>query len=93
MQVITLILGTITGLLIPMIVFLVRGAVKWTRVEAKLDHAIDNLTHIAEDKDRVHNEIYAQMREDRKATDRRLRWLEEYLWKRGQGPGPRNVAS
>jgi hypothetical protein len=82
-EVASLILAIIATLLIPTVVFLVRGAIKWTRVESKLDHAISELSEIAADKDRVHHEIYVQMREDRTATDKRLRWLEEYLWKRG----------
>jgi len=79
-QVLSIILAVIVGILIPLLVFIVRGAIKWTRVEEKMDHVIKNLAHIVEDKDRVHNEIYTQMREDRAATDRRLRWLEENLW-------------
>lgn len=80
-EIVTLILGIITSLLIPLIVLLVRGAIKWTRVESKIDHAISELGSIVADKDRVHQEIYTQMREDRAATDRRLRWLEEHLWR------------
>jgi uncharacterized membrane protein YgaE (UPF0421/DUF939 family) len=87
-EIVTLILGIVSTLLIPLIIFAVRGAIKWTRVEEKLDSAIHELKNITDDKDRVHTEIYTQMREDRAATDRRLRWLEEYLWKRG----PRNAA-
>lgn len=86
-QIITAVLAGLTGILIPLIVFLLRGAIKWTRVEDKLDHAVKELTSIAADKDRVHNEIFAQMREDRAATDKRLRWLEEYLWKRAGSSG------
>ena len=82
-EVVTFVLSIITTLLIPLVIFLVRGAIKWTRVEAKIDHAINELSNIVADKDKVHTEIYMQMREDRAATDRRLRWLEEYLWKRG----------
>lgn len=93
-EIVTLILSIVTAVLIPLVVVLVRGATKWTRVEAKLDHAVDQLKKIVEDKDKTHHEIYdqltrntqevyAQMREDRVATDRRLRWLEEFLWKRG----------
>lgn len=79
-QITTLILSIVATLLIPLVVFLVRGAMKWTRVEAKMDHAIHELKLITNDKDKVHQEIYVQMREDRAATDRRLRWLEEHLW-------------
>ncbi|HTS05691.1 MAG TPA: hypothetical protein VMP68_08915 [Candidatus Eisenbacteria bacterium] len=82
LQIITFVLAVITTLLIPLVVFLVRGAVKWTRVEAKMDHVLIELKEIVADKDKVHAEIYSQMREDRAATNKRLRWLEEYLWQR-----------
>lgn len=82
-EIVTLILGIVTTLLIPLIVFLIRGAIKWTRVESKLDSVVTELRSITADKDKVHSEIYSQMREDRAATNKRLRWLEEYLWRRG----------
>lgn len=82
-EIVSMILSIVGLLLLPLVVFLIRGAIKWTRVEGKIDHAIEELRAIVADKDKVHNEIYAQMREDRAATDRRLRWLEEFLWKRG----------
>jgi hypothetical protein len=53
-----------------------RDAVKWAQVEGKLDAIVDRLSDIVSDKDRIHGELAAQMREDRKATDERLRWLE-----------------
>lgn len=79
--VLSLILGVVSALLIPLIVVLIRGAIKWTRVESKLDHAIEELKRISADKDKIHTEIYSQMTQDREATNRRLRWLEEHLWK------------
>lgn len=79
-EVITLCLSIITLLLIPLIALLIRGAIKWTRVEGKLDSVVSQIGNIVADKDRVHAELYTQMREDRGATDRRLRWLEEHLW-------------
>ena len=38
-----------------------------------------------ESKDRVHERIYKAMEDNASKTDRRLRWLEENLWKRGGG--------
>lgn len=81
-ELLTLTLGVISSLLIPLMVILIRGAIKWARVESKLDHAIEELRSISADKDRVHTEIYSQMREDREVTNKRLRWLEEHLWNR-----------
>ena len=73
-------LAILVGLLIPMVVILIRTAVKWTRVETKLDQVVKDLALIVEDKDKVHREMQTQMREDRNANNQRLRWLEEHLW-------------
>lgn len=81
-EIATLVLGIMTGILIPTVILLIRGAIKWTRVESKLDNVVNELRAIVDEKDKVHLEIYTQMREDRAATDRRLRWLEEHLWRR-----------
>lgn len=59
--------------------------VKWTRVEDSLKNLIDDVQQLVESKDKVHEAIYRSMSDDRKATDRRLRWLEEYVWKKGGG--------
>lgn len=73
---------TVIGvILIPLIAIMVRMIVKWTRIEDKLSHVADSIDKLVKDKDQVHGELLAQMREDRKATDRRLRWLEENRWK------------
>lgn len=77
---ISVILGVLSILLIPLVGLIWRGAVKWTRVETKLDTVVEDMKEIVRDKDAVHREINNTMREDRAATDRRLRWLEEHLW-------------
>lgn len=82
MVIIEIILSIIAVLLLPGLTLLWRGAVKWTRVEVKLDTVTDKLQEIVRDKDKVHQEMLVQMREDRTATNSRLRWLEENLWKR-----------
>lgn len=66
----------------------VRLTLRWGRIESDLRHLAGDMAEIVRDKDRVHAEIVAAMRDDRAATDRRLRWLEEHLWRRsGRGPG------
>jgi|SRR5690242_10486176 len=70
-------------LLIPAIGLLIRIVVKWTRTEARLEQIAQDMQDLVRDKDRTHADMMNQFREDRKVTDRRLRWLEEYLWKRG----------
>jgi methionine salvage enolase-phosphatase E1 len=70
---------------LPLVILLFRIAVKWTKTEDKLDIIAEDLKEIVADKNRVHQEITQQMTDDRKATDRRLRWLEEHIWKTGHG--------
>lgn len=67
-------------MLIPALVLLVRLVVKWTKVEERLAELAEDMRELVKDKDKVHTELATQMREDRAATDRRLRWLEENLW-------------
>lgn len=43
------------------------------------------MNEIVQQQGDIHREIYEQMRHDRDATDRRLRFIEEYWMKRGQG--------
>lgn len=67
-------------LLIPLIVLMFRIVVNATRLEDKVQNIADDLTELVKDKDKTHAEILTQMREDRQATNTRLRWLEENLW-------------
>jgi hypothetical protein len=73
-----------------------RSVRNWTRMEIRLESLANSVEKLVVDKDRVHNEIVAreqevhnemlsQMREDRNATNLRLRWLEEHLWNRNHG--------
>lgn len=81
---VTIALSTLGVLILPALGFLIRITVKWTRVEDKLDHVVSDMRQLVQDKDKVHLEIIKQMIDDRKATDRRLRWLEENIWNRGK---------
>jgi hypothetical protein len=55
-----------------------------TQIEDKLDNVIEDTGKLVVDKDRVHQAIYEQMRVDREATDKRLRYLEEFWISIGQ---------
>ena len=77
-----LIMSLISILLIPALILLVRLVSKWTKVESGLLELTKDMGELVRDKDKVHSEMLGQMREDRAATDRRLRWLEENLWAR-----------
>ena len=76
-----IILTVIGVLLIPIIVMLYRGIVKWTRTEDKLDQLVRDVEKLVKDKDATHSAMLQTMSDDRRATDRRLRWLEEYVWR------------
>lgn len=69
-------LGVLSVILIPLLIALIRGAVKWTRVESKLEVIANRLGELVADQDRMHTALVEQMRDDRRATDERLRWLE-----------------
>ena len=81
LQVVAILLTAMGVIFIPLIVVLYRGIVKWTRTEDKLDGLVDDVRTLVKDKDETHKEIISQMTEDRKATNARLRWLEENIWK------------
>lgn len=75
----------IAVLLIPLIVMLARGMVRWVRTEDKLNELVEDVRKLVDDKDRTHREISEQMRFDRDATNKRLRYLEEYFMSHGMG--------
>jgi len=81
------ILTVFSVLLTPILVILIRGAVKWTRTEDKLGMLVDDVRQLVADKDKVHAEILEQMRLDRDNTDRRLRFIEEFWMQRGRNHG------
>lgn len=80
----TVVLSVLAILIIPALVVMVRGAIKWTRVEDKLDRLVDEMVLLVKDKDATHAEMLSQMRSDRDATDRRLRFIEE-AWMKHPG--------
>jgi hypothetical protein len=77
-----IILTVFSVLLVPALAILLRGAVKWTRTEDQLATLVGDVGQLVADKDKVHAEILEQMRIDRDATDRRLRYIEEF-WMEG----------
>jgi hypothetical protein len=76
-------IGLLWTVIAALIVLLWRIAVKMTRTEDAIAGLGADITDLVKDKDKVHLEITREMREDRAATDRRLRWLEEHIWNRG----------
>jgi hypothetical protein len=57
---------------------IVRTVRHQTTVEDKLDNVIKDVEDLVADKDKVHTAIFTQMQVDRDATDKRLRYLEEF---------------
>lgn len=87
-------LSAVAMLLIPALVILIRGAIKWTHAEDKLGQLVEDVRKLVEDKEKahselamsmnkVHAELLEQMREDRRATDARLRFIEEAWMRNG----------
>lgn len=79
-NVIALVLGVMSIIVIPSLVFVVRSTSRWTRMEGNLSSLTKDVRDLMVDKDRVHAAMFDTMREDRSVTDRRLRWLEENVW-------------
>jgi hypothetical protein len=66
------------------VVYLVKGAQRWTKTESRLEDLVHQVEKLIANKSEEHRVILSTIRDDRQATDRRLRWLEENLWnKRG----------
>lgn len=60
---------------------MIRAVIKFTRVEDRQESLLTRVDQLVKDKDAAHQQIQEQINADRAATDRRLRWLEEHLWK------------
>ena len=86
-------LSIFSVLLLPAIGLLISLVARWIRVEARMSEFTDDLRELVVSKDKMQGEMLQQMREDRAATDRRLRWLEENLWKFGVRSQPRASSS
>lgn len=68
----TLTLSVVSIIGLPTLGLMFRMAMQWTRTQ-------DRLTEIATDL----KELEADSQRDRKAMDRRVRYLEESVWRRG----------
>jgi len=85
LQWIGLSLSALAVLGLPAVAMLMRGTIKWTRLEAKLDGVISDVKEIKDNKEQAHLLMLGEMKDDRAATDRRLRWLEEGRWREVRG--------
>lgn len=73
----TLLIALVAGILIPILVLVARSARRGGVIEQKLD---DLAGSEAEQNQRIRGVF--------EGLDRRLRWLEERLWRRGNPRGP-----
>jgi hypothetical protein len=73
-------ISALSVILIPLVVLLWRVAVGITKTGDQINGIEKDLRELVEHKEKDHADIYVQMREDRNATNIRLRWLEENLW-------------
>lgn len=68
-----------------------RRALKSATADATAAAAVAQLARRIDDQAAAHNQVHAemqaQMREDRHATDQRLRWLETNVWYRQHSTG------
>lgn len=62
---------------------LIRTVRRNTRSEDKIDSLVEAVQRLVQDKEKVHAAMLDQMRYDRDATDRRLRFMEEWFMKGG----------
>lgn len=70
-ELLSTVLAVLGVLVIPLTVFIIRGAVKWASVE-----------HVLGDLGNDLKEMKADIKSDREATNKRLVWLEQTLWRR-----------
>jgi hypothetical protein len=93
-DILTLIVSVIGAIGLPIMILLLRGLFQWTRTwtktEEKLSAVAKDLAELMAQKDSVHAALYDQMRVDREATDRRLRFIEEWFM-RGGGTNAQRV--
>lgn len=68
-------------ILVPLFVLLFRLTISGTRLTDRVGSIENDLKDLVDNKEKVHAAILEQMKDDRRATDRRLRWLEQNLWR------------
>lgn len=73
-------LGLLGGGMVVTLGLLIRIVTWRTRTDDRMTGVANDLTKLVEDKDKVHRELVDQMREDRRATNERLTWLERNAW-------------
>lgn len=84
-------LAVFTAIIVPAMILAIRSAIKWARLESKVEEVIKDVRELVDNKDKTHKEIIESMERsysslinqisfDRDATNKRLRYLEENYW-------------
>lgn len=79
------VIGFIAANVIVIGTLLVRAIVKWTRIQVTMEQLAEDIKEHITDSKHAHEEMYREMRDDRAATNKRLRFLEENFWTRKGG--------
>ena len=79
-------LTSLSVLLIPILVLMFRGAIHWTRTDDRLTDLVEDVESLIRKSDKMQSEILNQMTYDREATNKRLRFIEEYWMTRKDIP-------
>lgn len=75
-----LVLAVMSVIIIPLVALMIRLIIRWSKMESALSSLTKDVSDLVRNKEATHTAMLDTMREDRKATDRRLRWLEENVW-------------
>lgn len=75
-----LVLAVMGVIILPMAALMIRLVIRWSKMESSLATLTMDVSELVRQKEATHNAMLDTMREDRKATDRRLRYLEERVW-------------
>jgi hypothetical protein len=81
-ELLAIIISVLSVLILPALALLVRITIKWQRVEDRLTEITGDLTQIVKDKSDAHKALFDLIRSQTKATDERIRWLEQNFWNR-----------
>lgn len=87
MEVLIALAALIFTVLSTLLAVLIRSVQKQTRTEDRVGELASDVKELVEQKDRTHEAMLNQMRSDRDATDRRLRFMEEYFMRHSMGKG------
>jgi hypothetical protein len=81
-SIITTLLVFVASTVIGLMTYIVKGATRMTRTEAKLSELVDDIKEMIVAKEKDHDRLGQALKHIYESTDKRLRFLEENFWKR-----------